>query len=154
MREHANCITIRVAPPINELRELYMSTRFKNWKQPAIKHGVPTKWNWLVLNPEGLTLGKHTDIGAYTLLVARHGIFIEDEVQIGSHCAVYSHSTIDGKKGKVTLKRNCRIGTHSSIMPGVTVGENAVVGAHSFVTKDVAPNTVVAGVPARNLKKG
>ncbi len=130
-----------------------VNTRFTNWEKPTITHGVPTKWNWLVLNPEGLTLEKHTDIGAFTLLVAKHGIEIQEEVQIGAHCAIYSHSTIDGKSGKVTLKKNCRIGTHSSLMPGVTVGENAVVGAHSFVTEDVPANSVVAGVPAKLLKQ-
>ena len=127
--------------------------RFKKWRKPVPKHGVPTKWHWLALYPEKLALGKRTDIGAYTLLVAKYGIKIEDGVQIGAHCAVYSYSTIDGKAGKVTLKKNCRIGTHSSIMPGVTVGENATVGAHSFVTKDVPPNTTVAGVPAKPLAK-
>lgn len=130
-----------------------MEKRFTHWKKPVIKHGKPTKWNWLVLYPKGLKLGANTDIGAYTLLVAKHGIEIGDEVQIGSHCAIYSYSTIDDKKGKVTLKKNCRIGTHSSIMPGVTIGENAVVGAHSFVTTDVPAGTVVAGVPAKPLKK-
>lgn len=126
--------------------------RFTTWEKPHIKHGKPTKWNWLVLYPENLTLGSHTDIGAYTLLMAKHGIKIEDEVQIGSHCAIYSYSTIDDTAGKVILKKNCRIGTHSSIMPGVTVGENAIVGAHSFVTKDVPPNTTVGGVPAKSLR--
>ncbi len=125
--------------------------RFINWEKPIILHGKPTKWNWLVLYPEGLSLGEGSDIGAYTLLVAKHGIEIEADVQIGGHCAVYSFSTIDGKAGKVTLKKNCRIGTHSSIMPGVTVGENAIVGAHSFVNADVPPNTIVAGVPARPI---
>lgn len=129
-----------------------MNTRFTEWEKPVIEHGKPTKWNWLVLYPEGLQLGKNTDIGAYTLLVAKHGIEIEEDVQIGSHCAIYSYSTIDGKQGKVTLKRNCRIGTHSTIMPGVTIGENAVIGAHSFVNKNVPPDSVVFGVPATEKK--
>lgn len=130
-----------------------MTDRFTQWEKPLIEHGKLTRWNWLVLYPEGLSLGERTDIGAFTLLVAKHGIEIEEDVQIGSHCSVYSYSTIDDKQGKVTLKRGCRIGTHSSIMPGVTIGENAIVGAHSFVTKDVPANTVVAGVPAKLLEK-
>src|SRR3989338_1350578 len=90
--------------------------RFTKWEKPLIEHGKPTKWNWLVLYPEGLMLGAHTDIGAYTLLVAKHGIEIEDDAQVGSHCSIYSYSTIDERSGKVVLKKNCRIGTHSSIM--------------------------------------
>ncbi len=127
--------------------------RFNKWRMPRIEHGKPTKWNWLVLYPEGLKLGDNTDIGAYTLLVAKYGIEIAKGVEIGSHCSIYSHSTIDNKKGKVSLKKNCRIGTHSSIMPGVTMGENSIVGAHSFVTSDVPPNTTVVGVPAKALKE-
>ncbi|OGF64186.1 acetyltransferase [Candidatus Giovannonibacteria bacterium RIFCSPHIGHO2_01_FULL_45_24] len=127
--------------------------RFKNWKAPKIVHGKPTKYNWNVLYPEGLKLGKNTDIGAYTLIVAKHGVEIEDEVQIGSHCSLYSYSTIDNKKGKIVLKKNCRIGTHSSVMPGVTIGENTIVGAHSFVNKNLPSNVIAAGVPARVLRK-
>jgi len=77
---------------------------------------------------------------------------IEDFVQIGSHCSIYSVSTIDGKEGEVVLKKNCRIGPHSTIMPGVTVGENAVVGAMSFVNCDIPDNCAAAGVPAKIIK--
>ena len=58
-------------------------------------------------------------------------------------------STIDGKRGLVILKKRCKIGSHSVVMPNVTVGENAVVGAMSFVNKDVPDNAVVMGVPAK-----
>ncbi len=126
--------------------------RFADWKFPEIKDGIPTKYNWIVQNVDGLKLGKYTDIGAFTYINAKFGVVIEDEVQIGSHCSIYSISTIDNKKGKVILKYNARIGTHSVIMPGVTVGENATVGAFSFVNKDVPANSVVAGVPAKRLK--
>lgn len=127
--------------------------RFKAWQAPEIEHGKLTKYNWTVLYPEGLKLGKYTDIGAYTLIVAKHGVEIEEGVQIGSHCSLYSFSTIDDKVGKIILKKNCRIGTHSSVMPGVTVGENTIVGAHSFVNKNLPPNVVAAGVPIRILRK-
>jgi acetyltransferase-like isoleucine patch superfamily enzyme len=52
----------------------------------------------------------------------------------------------------VVLKKNCKIGTHSVIMPGVTVGENAIVGAHSFVKNDVPDNTIAVGVPAKVIQ--
>jgi acetyltransferase-like isoleucine patch superfamily enzyme len=105
-----------------------------------------------VQHKDNLKLGYKTDIGAFTYINAKYGVVIEDFVQLGSHCSVYSVSTIDDKAGPVRLKENCRIGSHSTIMPGVTVGENAVVGAHSFVNRDVAAGTVVAGAPAEEVR--
>lgn len=129
-----------------------MDDRFKNWQPPEIEHGKLTKYNWMVQNPDGLTLGARTDIGAFTYINAKGGVTIEDEVQIGSHCSVYSVSTIDDKEAPVMLKRNCRIGSHSVVLPGVTVGENTVVGAMSLVNKDLPANCVAYGVPAKVVK--
>jgi acetyltransferase-like isoleucine patch superfamily enzyme len=126
--------------------------RFADWEYPEIVEGKPTKYNWVVQNKEGLRLGYKTDIGAFTYINAKYGVTIEDFVQIGSHCSIYSVSTIDQKQGPVLLKRNCRIGSHSVVMPGVTVGENAVVGAFSFVNKDIPANAVAVGVPVKVIK--
>ena len=73
-------------------------------------------------------------------------------MQIGSHCSIYSVSTIDNKEGEVILKKNRRIGSHSVIMPGVTVGENSIIGAFSFVNRDIPDNTVAVGVPVKVIK--
>lgn len=126
-----------------------MPDRFQNWQPPKIEHGKLTEWNWVVYRPENFKLGQKTDIGAFTAIFAHHGVTIEDEVQMGAHCVVYSSSTIDEKSGPVTLKKNCRIGSHSTVMPGITVGENTIVGAHSFVNADLPSNVVAAGVPAK-----
>lgn len=127
--------------------------RFKDWQPPEIKDGVLTKYNWMVQNSAGLELGYKTDIGAFTYINAKFGVVLEDEVQIGSHCSIYSVSTIDNKQGKVVLKKNCKVGSHSTVMPGVTIGENAIVGAHSFVTCDIPDNCVAVGVPAKVIRK-
>ncbi len=126
--------------------------RFEEWEYPEIEEGRPTKYNWIVRNKENLQLGYKTDIGAFTYINAKFGVIIEDDVQIGSHCSIYSVSTIDNKRGQVILKKNCRIGTHSTIMPGVTIGENSVVGAYSFVNCDIPDNATAFGVPAK-IKK-
>jgi acetyltransferase-like isoleucine patch superfamily enzyme len=127
--------------------------RFEKWEYPEIIDNKPTKYNWVVQGVTGLKLGFRTDIGAFSYINACEKVVIEDFVQLGSHCSVYSVSTIDGKKGKVTLKKNCCIGSHSTIMPGVTVGENAIVGAHSFVNKDIPDNVVAFGSPVKIIKK-
>jgi acetyltransferase-like isoleucine patch superfamily enzyme len=130
-----------------------MTERFNNWEYPDIDEGQPTKYNWIVQHVSNFKLGYKTDIGAYTYINAKSGVIIEDLVQIGSHCSIYSVSTIDDKSGKVILKRNCKIGSHSVVMPGITVGENSVIGAFSFVNKDVPDNVVAVGIPAKVIKK-
>jgi acetyltransferase-like isoleucine patch superfamily enzyme len=130
-----------------------MNERFQDWEYPKIEEGKPTKYNWLVQHVDNFKLGYKTDIGAFTYINAKHGVTVEDFVQIGSHCSIYSISTIDNKEGMVKLKNNCKIGSHCVIMPGVTVGENSVVGASSFVNSDIPDNAIAAGVPAKVIKK-
>jgi acetyltransferase-like isoleucine patch superfamily enzyme len=129
-----------------------MNERFSEWEYPEIEEGKPTKYNWVVQHKDNLKLGLKSDIGAFTYINAKRGVVIEDFVQIGSHCSLYSVSTIDNKEGKVTLRKNCRIGSHSVVMPGVTVGENSIVGAFSFVNTNIPDNVVAVGVPARIIK--
>ena len=82
-----------------------------------------------------------------------NGVIVEDNVQIGSHCSIYSISTIDESHGKVVLKNNCSVGSHSTILPGVTIGKNSIVGAHSLVNKDIPDNVIAFGIPAKVIKK-
>lgn len=130
-----------------------MEKRFKNWKYPKIKEGKLTKYNWLVQHKKNLKLGYKTDIGAFTYINAKNGVIIEDYVQIGSHCSIYSVSTIDNKEGCVTLKRNCKIGSHSIIMPGITIGENSIIGAYSFVNRNISKDTIAYGIPVKVVKE-
>jgi acetyltransferase-like isoleucine patch superfamily enzyme len=130
-----------------------MNDRFQQWEYPKIEDGKLTKYNWMVQHPQKLTLGYKTDIGAFTYINAKKGVTIEDYVEIGSHCSIYSISTIDNKEGKVLLKRNCKIGSHSVVMPGVTVGENSIIGACSFVNSDIPDNVIAVGVPAKVIKQ-
>jgi len=93
--------------------------------------------NWKVQNLKGFVLGSKTDIGAFSYINAMYGVVIKDNVQIGSHCSVYSFSTIKDSYGKVILKHNCRIGSHS------------IIGAHSLVNKDIPDNVDAFGVLAK-----
>jgi acetyltransferase-like isoleucine patch superfamily enzyme len=130
-----------------------MKERFKNWKFPRIEESKLTKYKWFVQHKKKFKLAYKTDIGAFTYINAKNGVVIEDYVQIGSHCAIYSVSTVDNKAGEVVLKRNARIGSHSVIMPGVTIGENSIVGAFSFVNRNIPRNSLAFGVPVKIVRK-
>jgi len=84
-----------------------MEERFKNWKPPKFDSNGLTKWNWICQYNKNLKLGKNMDIGAFTYINARYGVEIQENVQIGSHCSIYSWSTIDDKKGKDYNKEKC-----------------------------------------------
>ena len=125
----------------------------KQWKKPIIKHGKMTKYNYIVQYPENLKFGKNFDIGEFNYINSEFNVEIQDDVQIGSHCSIYSNSTIDSKQGPVKLMENCKIGTHSTIMPNVTIGENSIIGAYSFVTSNVPANELWVGIPSKFKSK-
>ena len=128
--------------------------RFENWEHPKIEdRKLHLKYHFLVHHKDKLEIGENTDIGAFTYINAKHGVIIEKNVQIGSHCSIYTESTIDSKEGKVIIKENARLCTHSTVMPGVTIGKNSVVGAHSFVNKDIPDNTLAYGIPVKIIRK-
>jgi acetyltransferase-like isoleucine patch superfamily enzyme len=130
----------------------FMGNRFEMWTPPEIENNKLTKWNWMCQHKDKLKLGKHVDIGAFTYINAAYGVIIQDYAQIGSHCSIYSISTIDGKSGEVVVQSYARIGSHSLIMPDVTIGENAIVGAFSFVNRDIPRNVLAHGIPVQVVR--
>ena len=123
--------------------------RFKNWKRPEFDERNETKWGWMCQHHQNLKLGYGVDVGAYCYLNARIGISLEDNVELGSHASIYSSTSIDHKEGYVTVKKNAKIGSHCTVMPGITIGENTIIGAHSFVNKDIPANVVAWGIPCK-----
>ena len=106
---------------------------------------------------KNVKIGKHVFINHSLTVMARGSIEIEDDVMIGPGASLLTanHDLYDHQIllcGKVTIKKNAWIGAKAMILPGVTVGENAVVAGGSVVTKDVPSNTVVGGNPAHVLK--
>jgi maltose O-acetyltransferase len=110
--------------------------------------------------------GNNSYIGEYSTVQA----FDNCEVIIGNNCAIshnvriYTHSyvsnqdfnDIDVKKykvGSVRIGNGVWIGANVFINPGITIGDNAIIGANSVITKDIAPNTINGGVPARLIKE-
>lgn len=108
-----------------------------------------------------LIIGENCHIGKGVLFDLAQQICLQNEVVIGPEVMILTHADVGTrmlqnyfprKEGGVTLKEGCWIGARSIIMPQVTVGECAVVGAGSVVLKDVPPYTVVAGAPAKVVR--
>jgi acetyltransferase-like isoleucine patch superfamily enzyme len=113
---------------------------------------------------KNVTIGRNTKVSSHTFIC--EGVNIEDDVFIGHNVSFindkYPRSTneagglqteADWQVITTRIKRGASIGTSSTILCGVTIGENAIIGAGSVVTRDVPANAVVAGVPARILRK-
>lgn len=112
---------------------------------------------------KGAKIGRNVKISTHTFIC--EGVTIEDEVFVGHNVSFindkYPRSAVDGRLQTAAdwvcvptlVKRGASIGTSATILCGVTIGENAIVGAGSVVTKDIPANSVVAGVPARVLRR-
>ena len=124
-------------------------TRFTNWQLPIFDEQDMTQWHWVCQHRDKFKLSANTDIGAFTYINAKFGVTIEENVQIGSHCALYSHNTIDQTQGQIVIKAGAKIGSHTTIFPGITIGRNAIVGAHSLIKTDIPDNQIWVGVPAK-----
>jgi len=124
--------------------------------------GDDSKIGTFVEIQKGARIGKRVKVSSHTFIC--EGVTIEDEVFIGHNVTFindkYPRATIedgslqteaDWPLVPTLVKRRASIGSSATILCGVTVGENAIVGAGSVVTQDVPDNAVVAGNPARLL---
>jgi UDP-2-acetamido-3-amino-2,3-dideoxy-glucuronate N-acetyltransferase len=126
--------------------------------------GDNTKIGAFVEIQKGVKIGKNCKISSHSFIC--EGVTIEDEVFVGHHVVFINdkYPRATNERGELqteedwqlqptVVKRRASIGSGAVILCGVTIGENAVVGAGSVVTKDVPPYTIVVGNPARVLRR-
>lgn len=111
----------------------------------------------------GLRVGNECFVGDECLFDLAEAIVLEDQVTLAERVVVLTHLNVGyadhplqahfpANAAPVTFERGCFVGAQATILPGLRVGREAFVAAGSVVTRDVAPRTVVAGVPARPLR--
>jgi UDP-2-acetamido-3-amino-2,3-dideoxy-glucuronate N-acetyltransferase len=126
--------------------------------------GDRTKIGTFVEIQKGVQIGRNCKISSHTFIC--EGVTIEDNVFVGHNVtfindlfprATNEDGSLQGDKDWVCIptivKSGASIGSSATLLSGVTVGENAIIGAGSVITKDVPPNTIVAGNPARIIRK-
>jgi len=126
--------------------------------------GDETKIGTFVEIQKGVSIGKNCKISSHTFIC--EGVKIEDRVFIGHNVSFINdkfpratnpdgsmQNSSDWSLIETIVCEGATIGTSATIMCGVKIGKNAIVGAGSVVTKDVPPDTIVAGNPARIIKK-
>lgn len=106
---------------------------------------------------ENVKIGNNVYINSNCLMMARGGITIEDDVMLAANVQLLSnnHDEYDRQVlicDEITIKKGAWIGAGVSILPGVTIGKYAIVGAGAIVTKDVPDYAVVVGIPAKVIK--
>ncbi|MEQ8239752.1 MAG: acyltransferase [Cyclobacteriaceae bacterium] len=113
-----------------------------------------------------LTLGDHVYINRYTVIDATTEITIGDRTMIGTHCYITDHdhdfkgAPVDQSIGELPIAgkptiigQNVWIGSHVTILKGVTIGDNCIIGAGSVVTKSIPENMIAVGNPCKVLKE-
>ena len=116
-----------------------------------IRYGV------VINHPQNLRLRKCVSIGKYTVIRARYGVEIGDYTLISWRVNILSQNhnhelnnvpfRFQGYSGeRVIIGKNCWIGCNASILSGVKIGDNCVIGASSVITKDIPDNSIVVGV--------
>ena len=108
----------------------------------------------------GIKIGNRTTFGSHVFLdVMFPNITIGDDVIIAGYDYILSHSNVlrgyranEGRIRPVVIKNGARLSINVTVLPGVTIGENAVIGAGAVVTEDIPDNCLAVGVPARPVK--
>ena len=125
---------------------------------PDMGEGCRVNTPLTVVRPHEVKIGRHVIIMNGCLMMSAGGITIDDDAQIAANVQLISNNHDLDNRSIITCKpvhicSRAWIGAGATILPGVTIGENSVVGAGSVVTRDVEPNTIVAGNPARVIRR-
>ncbi len=118
-----------------------------------------------IIYPQKFSVGENSSISSYTTVYSTFGVTIGKNCLISSNCGISSYNHIINSPNRladkdkdvnfskpVVIEDNVWIGMNSCILPGVVIGNNSIIGSGSVVTKNVPPNEIWAGNPAKYIK--
>lgn len=154
MRAHIALHKLNSTMPLSEGQKTAFDDLFGGSMPESVNIMTPTQIDF----PKQITFGKNVFINHSFTCMSIGGVTFGDNVQIGPNVTIVTDNhDFDNryvlKCRSVIVGDNAWIGADSTIMPGVTIGENAVVAGGAVVTKDVPANAVVGGNPAKIIKK-
>ena len=125
---------------------------------PSMGEGSRVSTPLTAVRPHMVSIGKNVVVMPGCLMMSAGGVTIDDGAMIAANVQLISNNHDLYERQVITCKpvhigKNAWIGAGATILPGVTIGDNAVVGAASVVTKDVPADTIVAGNPAKFIKR-
>jgi acetyltransferase-like isoleucine patch superfamily enzyme len=140
--------------PSNHLRKLALQCL-----GAKLEKGVVIYSGFEIRNPWNLTIRRGSIIGHNCILDCRAPVTICENVNFSSQVAVWTaqhdpqSATFDVKYGPVTVEERAWLSFRTTVLPGVTIHEGAVLAAHAVATKDIPPFSIAAGIPAHVIGK-
>lgn len=152
---------------VNKLEKLIQNIKWNTYKSVFKRCGTNIRIDptCTILVPENFSIGNNSSISCYTVIYSAHGVEIGNNCLISSNCGISSINHIIDSANRtndpadvgqlckpVKIGNNVWIGMNACILPGVTIGDNAIIGSGSVVSKNVPANEIWVGNPARKLR--
>lgn len=146
-------------------RMFFYTARYVYWSHLMKALGVNVRFSdhIKVVGPQGISIGDHVKISNRVILDGRGGLEVRDYCLIGFESILLTSTHMSEKvdvpimdqgayRQPICLERNVWLGTRVIVLPGVTIGENTIIGAGAVVTEDIPAGVVAGGVPARVIR--
>ena len=147
-----NCILIQLLP-IQSDKKIYPKIRLMKIFYRNKIYPFAYLYKYIIFKDFNCVISPRSEMGSWIKLPHPLGIVIGENVKIGYNTTIYQNVTLGQNRGSYpVIGNNVIIYANAVIIGDIKIGDNAIIGANSVVLKDVPPNTIVAGSPARTIK--
>ncbi|MFP5042062.1 acyltransferase [Parasediminibacterium sp. JCM 36343] len=153
---------------VNKIEKIIQKIKWDNYRSffKYCGNNVIIDPTCTILVPDNFSIGHNSSISAYTVIYSAYGVEIGNNCLISSNCGISSINHIINSANRVNdpkdIGQHCKpvkignnvwIGMNACILPGITIGDNSIIGSGSVVSKNVPSNEIWVGNPARKIKE-